>query len=115
MHSALDYLFKHNTASPSHGSLPSWLGSTKQAFRDGVELSKPLGWLLELALEAVIFVDVDEAETWAVAAAPLEVVNQTPGEVAPYVRALAEGTDIWKRLAWIQPLLYVYIYICMYY
>ena len=51
-----------------------------------IKLFKPLGWLLHGPLEAVVAVDVDEAETSGVAASPLEVVHQRPGKVATHVR-----------------------------
>ena len=39
-----------------------------------VKVTKPLGWLLHGPLEAVVAIDVDDAETTGVALSPLEVV-----------------------------------------
>ena len=42
-----------------------------------------------MPLEAVVAVDVDEAETIGVAVSPLEVIQQRPGEVPAHVRTTA--------------------------
>ena len=42
-----------------------------------------------MPLEAVVAVDVDEAETIGVAVSPLEVIQQRPGEVPAHVRTQA--------------------------
>ena len=42
-----------------------------------------------MPLEAIVAVDVDEAETIGVAVSPLEVIQQRPGEVPAHVRTQA--------------------------
>lgn len=57
--------------------------------RGSVEFLQPFGRALHAALAAVATVHVDDAVTLRVTAAPLEVVQQRPGEVATHVRSQA--------------------------